>query len=140
MKHALCARPVVCIFRLTHLLGLPYLVGAFYAGFALASFPISGLIRGQLQSLSSFFLALFFISIGLSIPTVNTMLAHSLIFILLLIIVTIPLVSMVAEIVAVPPHLNRNSTAVDTNQQFSLVIATAGVASGHISAELFHDA
>ena len=97
----LCALALLFAFSgLTHLLGLPYLVGAFYAGFALASFPISGLIRGQLQSLSSFFLALFFISIGLSmhLPS-NTMLVHSLIFIVLLIIVTIPLVSIVAEIV-----------------------------------------
>jgi CPA2 family monovalent cation:H+ antiporter-2 len=124
---------------LTYLLGLPFLVGAFYAGFALASFPISGLIRGQLQSLSSFFLALFFISIGLSmhLPS-NTMFAHSLIFILLLIIVTIPLVSIVAEIVGYATRTSIETALLLTQtSEFSLVIAVSGVASGEIGTELF---
>jgi len=124
---------------LTYLLGLPYLVGAFYAGFALASFPISGLIRGQLQSLSSFFLALFFICIGLSVqPPSSTMLAHSLIFILLLIVVTIPLVSIVAEVVGYSTRSSVETALLLTQtSEFSLLIAATGVASGHISAELF---
>ena len=66
------------------------------------------------------------------------MLAHSLIFILLLIIVTIPLVSIVAEIVGYATRTSIETALLLTQtSEFSLVIAAAGVASGHISAELF---
>ena len=83
-----------------YLLGLPFLVGAFFAGFALSAFPMNGLVRGMLGSLSSFFLALFFISIGaiITMPDLQ-LIEHSLIFIAVLIAVTVFLVTIVSEMV-----------------------------------------
>lgn len=43
----------------SHFIGLPFLVRAFIAGFALSAFPVNGLVRGMLGSISAFFLALF---------------------------------------------------------------------------------
>jgi Kef-type K+ transport system membrane component KefB len=124
---------------IAHLLDLPFLVGAFLAGFALSAFPMNGLVRGMLGSLSGFFLALFFISVGavLTMPS-STMLAHSLIFIAVLIIVTVVLVAVVAEAVGYSTR-----TAIETGvllsqtSEFSLLLAYSGIASGLISPELF---
>lgn len=49
---------------LAHWLGLPEMTGAFLAGLTLSRFPVNGLVRGQLGSLADFFLALFFVSLG----------------------------------------------------------------------------
>jgi CPA2 family monovalent cation:H+ antiporter-2 len=44
--------------------GLPLVVGAFAAGFAISRFPTSGLLRVQIAGLSDFFTALFFVVLG----------------------------------------------------------------------------
>ncbi|MFP4069219.1 MAG: cation:proton antiporter [Verrucomicrobiota bacterium] len=124
---------------LAHLLGLPFLVGAFLAGFTLSAFPMNGLVRGMLGSLSGFFLALFFISIGavLQMPGA-AMLGHSLIFILVLILVTVVLVSIVAEAVGYSTRASiETGVLLSQTSEFSLLLALAGVASGQISTELF---
>lgn len=121
------------------ILGLPFLVGAFLAGFSLSAFPMNGLVRGMLGSLSGFFLALFFISIGaiLVLPTTE-MLWHSLIFIIVLIIVTVVLVSIVAEAVGYSTRASiETGLLLSQTSEFSLILALAGVASGQISTELF---
>lgn len=124
---------------MAHLLDLSFLVGAFFAGFAISAFPMNGLVRGMLGSLSGFFLALFFISAGafLTLPSLET-LGHSLIFIVVLILVTVFLVAIVAEVVgyssraAVEAGLLLSQTS-----EFSLLLALTGVASGQITPELF---
>ena len=40
-------------------LGIPPVAGAFLAGFALANFPVNGVVRGLLLSLTDFFQAIF---------------------------------------------------------------------------------
>lgn len=124
---------------MAHLLDLPFLVGAFFAGFAISAFPMNGLVRGMLGSLSGFFLALFFISAGafLTIPSLET-LGHSLIFMVMLILVTVFLVAIVAEVLgyssraAVEAGLLLSQTS-----EFSLLLALTGVASGQVTAEIF---
>jgi CPA2 family monovalent cation:H+ antiporter-2 len=124
---------------MAHLLDLPFLVGAFFAGFAISAFPMNGLVRGMLGSLSGFFLALFFISAGafLTIPSLET-LGHSLIFMVVLILVTVFLVAIVAEVLgyssraAVEAGLLLSQTS-----EFSLLLALTGVASGQVTAEIF---
>lgn len=124
---------------MAHLLNLPFLVGAFLAGFAISAFPMNGLVRGMLGSLSGFFLALFFISAGMFLILPDWgMLGHGLIFMVVLIVVTVLLVAIVAEVVgyssraAVEAGLLLSQTS-----EFSLLLALMGVASGQISAELF---
>lgn len=48
-------------------MGLPPVVGAFIAGFAVCRFPVNALVRGPVASLSDFFLALFFVTLGATI-------------------------------------------------------------------------
>lgn len=124
---------------MAYLLELPFLVGAFFAGFALSAFPMNGLVRGMLGSLSGFFLALFFISAGafLTLPSAE-MIGHGLIFILVLISVTVILVSVVAEVVGYSTRAAiETGLLLSQTSEFSLLLALTGVASGQISPELF---
>jgi CPA2 family monovalent cation:H+ antiporter-2 len=134
------ALAVLFIFStMAYLLHLPYLVGAFFAGFAISAFPMNGLVRGMLGSLSGFFLALFFISAGafLTLPSL-TMLGHSLIFIVVLISVTVLLVAIVAEGVGYSSRAAvETGLLLSQTSEFSLLLALTGVASGQISEELF---
>lgn len=54
----------LCMAELSHYLGLSEEIGAFIAGVALASNPISGYIVESLKPLRDFFLIIFFFSIG----------------------------------------------------------------------------
>lgn len=51
-------------------MGVPLMSGAFLAGIALSRFPVSGLVRGQLGSLADFFLAVFFVTLGVLLGTI----------------------------------------------------------------------
>ncbi|MFO8027705.1 MAG: cation:proton antiporter [Opitutales bacterium] len=124
---------------MAYLLELPFLVGALFAGFALSAFPMNGLVRGMLGSLSGFFLALFFISVGafLVLPS-WTMIGHSLIFILVLIVVTVVFVSIIAEAVGYSTRAAiETGILLSQTSEFSLLLALIGVASGQIGTELF---
>lgn len=124
---------------LAYLSGLSFLVGAFFAGFTLSAFPMNGLVRGMLGSLSGFFLALFFICIGavMTIP-MPTMLGHGLVLTLVLIVVTVLLVTVVAEQVGYSTRASVEcALLLSQTSEFSLVIALAGLAHGQISHELF---
>jgi len=124
---------------MAYLLQLPFLVGAFLAGFSLSAFPMNGLVRGMLSSLSGFFLALFFISIGsvLTLPQ-SEMFWHGLLFIAVLIVVTVVLVSMVAEFVGYSTRASiETGVLLSQTSEFSLMLALTGVISGQISTELF---
>jgi len=64
-----------------HFLQLPLVVGAFSAGLVFSRFPTSGLVRGQLGSLTDFFAALFFIALAqLSVSPTVTLLLEALLF------------------------------------------------------------
>lgn len=124
---------------MAYLLDLPFLVGAFFAGFAISAFPMNGLVRGMLGSLSGFFLALFFISAGafLTLPDWE-MIGHSLVFIVVLIVVTVLLVAIVAEIVGYSSRAAvETGLLLSQTSEFSLLLALTGVASGQITPELF---
>jgi CPA2 family monovalent cation:H+ antiporter-2 len=124
---------------MAHMLNLPFLVGAFFAGFAISAFPMNGLVRGMLGSLSGFFLALFFISAGafLTMPDL-AMIGHSLIFIAVLILVTVFLVAIIAEMVGYSSRAAvETGLLLSQTSEFSLLLALTGVASGQITPELF---
>lgn len=122
-----------------YLLELPFLVGAFLAGFTLSAFPMNGLVRGMLGSLTGFFLALFFISIGfvLTLPT-GAMLLHGIVLILTLIIVTVLLVTALAERLGYSTRAALEAgILLSQTSEFSLLLAFVGINSGHLSTELF---
>ena len=124
---------------MAYLLDLPFLVGAFFAGFAISAFPMNGLVRGMLGSLSGFFLALFFISAGafLTLPSLEIV-GHSLVFIAVLIFVTVFLVAIIAELVGYSSRAAvETGLLLSQTSEFSLLLALTGVASGQITPELF---
>jgi CPA2 family monovalent cation:H+ antiporter-2 len=93
----------------------------------------------MLGSLSGFFLALFFISIGaiLTMPD-SQMIWHSLIFIAVLIVVTVVLVSIVAETIGYSTRTSiETGLMLSQTSEFSLLLASSGVVSGLIAPELF---
>ncbi len=49
---------------IAYYLDIPVVIGAFLAGVALSKFPVNGLVRGPLESLSDFFTAIFFVTLG----------------------------------------------------------------------------
>lgn len=124
---------------LAYFLRLPFLVGAFFGGFVISAFPMNGLVRGMLGSLSGFFLALFFISVGIFLTKPDwDMILHSLVFIAVLIIITVLLVTIVAEYVGYSSRAGVEAgLLLSQTSEFSLLLALVGVASGQISADLF---
>jgi len=124
---------------LAYVLNLPFLVGAFLAGYALSAFPMNGLVRGMLGSISGFFLAIFFISIGFALTMPGwQMLQHCLIFIVVLVLVTVVLVTIVSEIVGYSTRASIESgILLSQTSEFSLLLAVIGVKNGQITPELF---
>jgi CPA2 family monovalent cation:H+ antiporter-2 len=124
---------------IAYLLELPFLVGAFLAGFTLSAFPLNGLVRSMLSSLSGFFLALFFISIGfaLTLPT-SEMVFHGLVLSLVLISVTVILVTFLAEQLGYSTRAALEAgILLSQTSEFSLLLALVGMQAGHLSTELF---
>ena len=123
---------------LAQLLGLPLVVGAFLAGVSLSGFPVNGLIRGQLTSLSNFFAVIFFVCLGalLSVPTgldflVAMLLTGAILFL------TPPLVTLLAE----RSGLSSRSAIeagllLSQTSEFSIVLALVGLQQGHIDESL----
>jgi len=116
------------------LIDVPIVVGAFLAGVALSGFPVSGLFRGQLASLSDFFLAVFFVALGstLILPeTGQLLLALALIGVVVLI--TPVLVSLIARQAGLTSRaaLEAGLLLAQTSE-FSLIVGLVGVQQGHL--------
>jgi Kef-type K+ transport system membrane component KefB len=124
---------------LADVLGLPVVAGAFGAGIALSSFPVSGIVRGQLTSIADFFHAIFFTALGvlLSLPTLQE-LGHALLFIVLVVIVTPPLVTLIAERFGLSARSALESgLLLAQTSEFSIIIALQGLALGQVTQGTF---
>lgn len=124
---------------LAQLLDLPLVAGAFLAGVSLSSFPVSGLVRGQLNSLSDFFVAIFFTALGglLVIPSLAGLLKAA-VFALVVIIATPPLVTLIAERSGQSARSAIESgLLLAQTSEFSLVVGLQALAFGHVDNELF---
>ncbi|MBE7438930.1 MAG: cation:proton antiporter [Spirochaetales bacterium] len=115
----LLALAVLFIFLgMAHGLGLPLHLGAFAGGIALSAFPVNGLVRGQLFSVTHFFLAFFFVALGALIvfPSAGglfTVLA----FVILLFLITPPVVTFIGE---------RSGISTRSSLESGLLLAQAG--------------
>jgi len=121
------------------LLGLPLIAGAFLAGFTLSVFPLNGLLRGLLSSLSEFFQAIFFTALGsLVIFSPWWMPLQALGFAALVLIATPLVVTIVAEWQG---QSSRNALEsgllLAQTSELSLVIGLVGIAAGHLDASTF---
>lgn len=124
---------------LAEALELPWFAGAFAAGVALAGFPVSGLVRGQLRPLSDFFVAILFISLGglLVIPSPRV-LAGGLALAATVVVLTPPLVTVLAERAGLSArNALEGGLLLSQTSEFSLVVGIHGLLLGHIGADLF---
>jgi CPA2 family monovalent cation:H+ antiporter-2 len=128
-----------CACGLAWLLGVPLVAGAFIAGVTLSAFPMNGLVRGILNSLSDFFLAVFFVALGafITIPH-GSFVLPGLILSAFLILATVPLVAVIAERAGLSTRSAIESgLLLSQTSEFSLVIALQGLASGALNEEMF---
>lgn len=120
-------------------LGLHPVVGAFFAGYSLSSFPLNGVVRSVLGSLSDFFLAVFFTALGALITLPDpSLLLRAFALALMVILLTPPLVTIVAEASGLSSRAAIESgLLLAQTSELSLVLALTGVLTGHISHDLF---
>lgn len=118
---------------------VPLVSAAFLAGVALSRFPISGLVRRQLLSITDFFAAVFFTALGglVRLPGA-TELMLVVAFALLIILLTPPVVALVAERAgfSARPALEGGLLLSQTSE-LSLVVALQGMISGQIGTNAF---
>lgn len=120
-------------------MGLPFVVGAFFAGFSLSSFPVNGVARSLLSSLSSFFLAIFFTALGaLAVLPGAELSFKALGFVVLVLVLTPPLVAALAEWKGGVSSRNGIKTGLLLAQtsEFSIVLGLLAVAVEGVPAEV----
>ncbi|MCP5517859.1 MAG: cation:proton antiporter [Verrucomicrobiales bacterium] len=111
-----------------HLTGVSPVAGAFFAGFALARFPVNGVARGQLLSFNDFFQAIFFTALGgLVVVSSPAMLLQAAVLAFGVWWVTPPLVGAVAEWrgMTTRPALESGLLLAQTSE-FALVLGFTG--------------
>lgn len=129
---------LACLFlfiAMAFVLDLSIVIGAFLAGVALSSFPVSGILRGQLTSLNGFFLAVFFVTLGalITLPT-----PQELLLALALAAIVLALTPLVVSLIARSANVTTRSALesgllLAQTSEFSLVVALIGVQQGHLS-------
>lgn len=124
---------------LTYAFDLPIITGAFLAGVSLSSFPVSGLVREQLTPITDFFLAIFFTVLGafIIIPDATALLA-GLVFALLVLVGTPPLVTFFAERAgfSVRAALESGLLLAQTSE-LSLVVGLLALTAEELAPEVF---
>lgn len=124
---------------LAWLMGAPLISAAFLAGVSLSGFPVSSIVHGELRPISDFFLAVFFTALGtvIVVPGVEG-LWHAAVFAVLVIVVTPPLVTIVAERAGLTARSSLESgLLLSQTSEFSLVVGLQGLVLGQISQDLF---
>lgn len=120
------------------LIQVPIVIGAFLAGVALSSFPVSGILRGPLSSLTDFFQAVFFVSLGalLTRPTGPDLLL-ALALAAGVLVLTPLIVSAIGRRAGVSNRAALESGfLLAQTSEFSLVLGLIGVQQGHLEANL----
>lgn len=120
---------------LAYVADVPVVVGAFLAGVALSGFPVSGVVRGQLTSLSDFFLAVFYVTLGASVtlPSMRQ-LALDGVMLLSVLLITPPLVMYLARRAGLTMRASIEAAHLLAQcGEFSLVVMLLGVSLGHVS-------
>jgi Kef-type K+ transport system membrane component KefB len=120
-------------------LGLPLVAGAFLAGVALSSFPVSGLVRGQLATFSDFFLAILFTGFGALVRFPSLLeFVQGMAFVLLLILITIPTVTWLMERAGHPARAGlEGGLLLAQGSEFSLVVGLHGFVLGALGEGAF---
>lgn len=124
---------------LSNLLGVPLPAGAFLAGVALSPFPMSSVIRSQLSSVSDFFTAIFFLSLGALLTQPSLAVVGQAVVLSLVVMVATPLlVIAVAERAgfSARPAIESGLLLSQTSE-ISLVVGLLGLVLGQITQDAF---
>jgi len=118
---------------------LSIVIGAFFAGVALANSDYKVEIEGKISPLRDFFAIIFFVALGMQLQLISKQFVILLIALLLLVIIIKPLLLMF--LIRIFGYKKRTSfltgNALAQTSEFSLVIVTLGYTLGHISVGLF---
>lgn len=122
-----------------HALDLPLVAGAVLAGVALSPAPVNDLVRGQLSSLSDFFLAILFVALGgLLAPPTPTELLQALVLAGVVVLVTPPLVTVVAERAGLSARAGIEAgLLLSQTSELSMIVALQGLMLGHVEPGVF---
>ena len=123
---------------LAHMLNIPLIAGAFLGGVSLSAFPVSGVIRGQLNSLADFFHAVFFVALGatLALPSRQELLLACGLALLVLVL-TPPLVTLIATRAGLSSRSGiEGGLLLAQCSEFSIVAALLGAEQGHIDSQM----
>jgi len=121
-----------------HSLEISPVAGAFLAGFSLSRFPVNGVARGLLNSLSDFFQAIFFTTLGALVESPDLhLIAHALPLALLVLLVTPPLVTLLAEWTGLTsrPAVESGLLLAQTSEFALVLVLTGSAIPGHIPSE-----
>jgi voltage-gated potassium channel Kch len=118
-------------------IGLSYEMGALIAGVAISTFPYNTDVMAKVVSIRDFFVTLFFVALGLQIPNpLNNMSVLGLAAVASLFLVASRFLVLV-PVLRTLKYDNRIGlvTSINLSQmsEFSLVVASLGLAAGHIS-------
>jgi len=118
---------------------LSVVIGAFFAGIALANSNFKTEIAGKISPIRDFFAIIFFVALGMQLNLISKQFFYLLLILLGLVIVLKPLIIMF--LIRIFGHRKRTSfltgNALAQTSEFSLVIVTLGFSLGHIGQELF---
>ena len=119
-----------------NLFGLPFLTGAFVAGISLSSFPVNGILKGQLASLNNFFSAVFFVMLGFFVDFP----LHNLDKVLWLSLLVITLTPLLSSALSLATGMTLRTGAelgllLAQTSEFSIILALIGMDNGDIGQE-----
>jgi Kef-type K+ transport system membrane component KefB len=121
------------------LFGLSLIIGAFFAGVALANSDYKTEIQGKIAPLREFFSVIFFVTLGMQLKIIPLRFIWLLLVLLILVLILKPLVTM--YLVRISGYKKRTSfltgNALAQTSEFSLIIATLGFSLGYIDGNLF---
>lgn len=124
---------------ITYYLGFSLEIGAFLAGVGIANLPFSNEISSRIKTLQIFFVAIFFTTLGLSVTFENIILQWSMIVSLSFLLVMSRFV-IFNFLIFLNGFKSRTgfviSSLLSQTSEFSLIIATTGLALGHIDKNL----
>jgi len=123
----------------SYVAGLSLIIGAFFAGVALANSDWKTEIQGKIMPLRDFFAVIFFVALGMQLTLISQQFLILLVSLLVLVMFLKPLVIM--SFTRIFGYSSRTSflsgNALAQTSEFSLIIATIGLTSGAIGQELF---
>jgi monovalent cation:H+ antiporter-2, CPA2 family len=115
-------------------MGLPLVMGAYFAGMALSRFPEAGVVRSYVVSFSDFFSIVFFVTLGtvLVLPRPMDLLAEGILIASILLVRPLLLVPLVRRIGLTVRSSIEAVTLLAQSGEVALVVALVGLERGHI--------